>query len=64
MADAVGGLVQEEQAAPDRFDDRLSRVVDAGTHPVPHRVVAHMRQDAFEDRFTFGLEVVLARLPE
>ncbi|GAB2870094.1 TetR/AcrR family transcriptional regulator C-terminal domain-containing protein [Streptomyces mayteni] len=58
------GLVQEEQAAPDQLDDRLARAVDAGRHPALHRVMAHMRPDAFEDRFTFGLEAILARLPE
>ncbi|MFB7760060.1 MULTISPECIES: hypothetical protein [Streptomyces] len=26
-------LVQEEQAAPGRFDDRPAGAVDAGTHP-------------------------------
>ncbi|MEU3739856.1 TetR/AcrR family transcriptional regulator C-terminal domain-containing protein [Streptomyces sp. NPDC032198] len=58
------GLVQEEQAAPDQSDDRLAQAVDAGAYPALHRVAAHMRQDAFEDRFTFGLEAILARLPE
>ncbi|WP_371525103.1 TetR/AcrR family transcriptional regulator C-terminal domain-containing protein [Streptomyces sp. NBC_01283] len=58
------GLVQEEQAAPDQSDDRLAQAVDAGTYPALQRVAAHMRQDAFEDRFTFGLEAILARLPE
>ncbi|WP_371536417.1 TetR/AcrR family transcriptional regulator C-terminal domain-containing protein [Streptomyces sp. NBC_00466] len=58
------GLVQEEQAAPGQSDDRLAQAVDAGTYPALHRVAAHMRQDAFEDRFAFGLEAVLARLPE
>ncbi|MDJ1135060.1 TetR/AcrR family transcriptional regulator C-terminal domain-containing protein [Streptomyces iconiensis] len=58
------GLVQEEQAAPDRLDDRLTRAVDADTHPALHRVAAHMHQGAFEDRFTYGLEAILARLPE
>lgn len=57
------GLVQEEQAAPDRFDDRLAGAVDPGTHPALHRVLAHMRQGSFEDRFTFGLEAILARRP-
>ncbi|ATL32584.1 TetR/AcrR family transcriptional regulator C-terminal domain-containing protein [Streptomyces formicae] len=58
------GLVQEEQSAPDRSDDRLAKAVDAGTYPALHRVAAHMGQGAFEDRFAFGLEAVLARLPE
>jgi TetR/AcrR family tetracycline transcriptional repressor len=38
--------------------------VDAGTHPALHQVVAHMRPGSFEDRFTFGLEAILAHLPE
>lgn len=58
------GLVQEEQAAPDQFDNRLAQAVDADTYPALHRVAAHMRHDAFEDRFNFGLEAILARLPE
>jgi TetR/AcrR family tetracycline transcriptional repressor len=57
------GLVQEEQAAPDRLDARLARAVDASAHPSLHRVAAHMGQGSFEDRFAFGLEAVLARLP-
>lgn len=58
------GLVQEEQAAPDRSDDRLTRAVDAGTYPALHRVAAHMRQESFEARFAFGLEAILAPPPE
>jgi TetR/AcrR family tetracycline transcriptional repressor len=58
------GLAQEEQAAPDRRDDRLARAVDPGEHPALHRAVAHLRQGSFEDRFAFGLDAILSRLPE
>ncbi|MET9774361.1 TetR/AcrR family transcriptional regulator C-terminal domain-containing protein [Streptomyces sp. NPDC006367] len=60
----VLGLVQEEQAAPDRRDDRLARAVDATAYPALHRVVEHLGPDAFEDRFASGLEAILSRLPE
>lgn len=60
----VLGLVQEEQAAPDRPDDRLTRAVDPAAHPAPHRVAAHSRPGAFEDRSAFGLDAILSRLPE
>ncbi|MEE1940611.1 TetR/AcrR family transcriptional regulator C-terminal domain-containing protein [Streptomyces sp. TRM 70361] len=59
----VLGLVQEEQAAPDRYDDRLTRAVDAGAHPALHRVAAHLGPGSFEDRFAFGLDALLSRLP-
>jgi TetR/AcrR family tetracycline transcriptional repressor len=60
----VLGLVQEEQAAPDRPDDRLARAVDPAAHPALHRVAAHLRPGAFEDRLAFGLDAILSRLPE
>lgn len=56
----VLGLVQEEQAAPDRPDDRLTRAVDPAAHPAPHRVTAHSRPGAFEDRSAFGLDAILS----
>ncbi|MCX5384650.1 TetR/AcrR family transcriptional regulator C-terminal domain-containing protein [Streptomyces sp. NBC_00083] len=56
------GLVQEEQAAPGRLDNRLAQALEAGTYPALHRVVAHMGHDAFESRFTFGLDAILAHL--
>ncbi|GGX81444.1 putative transcriptional regulator, TetR family protein [Streptomyces minutiscleroticus] len=56
------GLTQEEQAAPEESDDRLAQAVDPGTHPALHRVLPHLRQN-FEERFTFGLEAILSRIP-
>ncbi|MFD7712056.1 TetR/AcrR family transcriptional regulator C-terminal domain-containing protein [Streptomyces sp. NPDC059785] len=58
----VLGLTQETQAAPDERDDRLARAVDAGEHPALHRVVTHLAQGSFEDRFAFGLEAILSGL--
>ncbi|MFE4454840.1 TetR/AcrR family transcriptional regulator C-terminal domain-containing protein [Streptomyces sp. NPDC056796] len=56
------GLTQEEQAAPDRHDDRLHLAVAPGEHPALHRVLDHLGPDSFEDRFTFGLDATLSRL--
>ncbi|MFE6891332.1 TetR/AcrR family transcriptional regulator C-terminal domain-containing protein [Streptomyces sp. NPDC057694] len=59
----VLGLTQEEQSAPDRHDDRLDLAVLPGEHPALHRVLNHLGPDSFEDRFTFGLDAILSRLP-
>lgn len=59
----VLGLAQEEQAAPDRHDDRLDRAVASGEHPALHRVLDHLGSGSFEDRFAFGLEAILSRTP-
>ncbi|MFJ4152702.1 TetR/AcrR family transcriptional regulator C-terminal domain-containing protein [Streptomyces galbus] len=56
------GLTQEEQAAPEASDERLARTVDPDAHPALHRVLPHLRQN-FEERFAFGLEMILARKP-
>ncbi|MFI6039158.1 TetR/AcrR family transcriptional regulator C-terminal domain-containing protein [Streptomyces sp. NPDC051315] len=58
------GLTQEEQAAPARGDERLARAVTAGTHPALHKSLTYLRQGSFEDRFTFGLDAILSRVPE
>ncbi|MEZ7004763.1 TetR/AcrR family transcriptional regulator C-terminal domain-containing protein [Streptomyces sp. AD55] len=55
------GLTQEEQAAPEESDERLTRAVDPETHPALQRVLPHLRQN-FEERFTFGLDAVLSRI--
>ncbi|GAA2374612.1 TetR/AcrR family transcriptional regulator C-terminal domain-containing protein [Streptomyces sp. XM4011] len=57
----VLGLTQEEQAAPDRHDDRLAQALDPAEHPALHPVLTHLRQGSFEDRFAFGLDALLAR---
>ncbi|MFF8035582.1 TetR/AcrR family transcriptional regulator C-terminal domain-containing protein [Streptomyces sp. NPDC016626] len=58
------GLTQEEQAAPEQGDERLAHAVAADTYPALQKTVAHLRQGSFEERFAFGLDVVLSRLPE
>ncbi|MGW5618261.1 TetR/AcrR family transcriptional regulator C-terminal domain-containing protein [Streptomyces sp. NPDC003877] len=54
------GLTREEQAAPDRGDERLARAVTSDAHPALHRSLTHLGQDSFEDRFTFGLDAILS----
>ncbi|WP_371100927.1 TetR/AcrR family transcriptional regulator C-terminal domain-containing protein [Streptomyces sp. PU_AKi4] len=56
------GLTQEEQAAPEESDERLTRAVAPSTYPALQRVLPHLRQD-FEQRFTFGLQAILSRIP-
>ncbi|MFB6600638.1 TetR/AcrR family transcriptional regulator C-terminal domain-containing protein [Streptomyces diastaticus] len=55
------GLTQEEQAAPEESDERLTRAVDPETHPALQRALPHLRQN-FEERFTFGLDAILSRI--
>ncbi|MEV5428233.1 TetR/AcrR family transcriptional regulator C-terminal domain-containing protein [Streptomyces sp. NPDC052701] len=58
------GLAQEEQAAPAQGDDGLARAVTADTYPALQRTVAYLRQGSFEERFAFGLDAILSRVPE
>ncbi|MFF0746382.1 TetR/AcrR family transcriptional regulator C-terminal domain-containing protein [Streptomyces sp. NPDC004111] len=56
------GLTQEEQAAPETGDARLAHAVDPAAHPALQRVLPHL-QDNFGERFAFGLEATLSRIP-
>ncbi|GAA4817727.1 TetR/AcrR family transcriptional regulator C-terminal domain-containing protein [Streptomyces ziwulingensis] len=56
------GLTQEEQAEGEEDDARLARAVEPGAHPALRRVLPHLRQN-FDERFAFGLEAVLSRIP-
>ncbi|MFJ9123381.1 TetR/AcrR family transcriptional regulator C-terminal domain-containing protein [Streptomyces sp. NPDC102340] len=56
------GLTQEEQAAPEEGDERLDQAVDPAAHPALQRVLPHLRQN-FDERFAFGLEAILSRIP-
>ncbi|MDI6521778.1 TetR/AcrR family transcriptional regulator C-terminal domain-containing protein [Streptomyces coelicoflavus] len=58
----VLGLTQEEQAAPEKSDDRLARAVDTTGHPALRRVLPHLTPENFDQRFTFGLRSVLSGL--
>ncbi|GAA0499099.1 TetR family transcriptional regulator [Paractinoplanes deccanensis] len=59
----VLGLTQEQQAAPSPDEHRLTAAVDAVTYPALHRVLPHLDAEAFTERFEFGLDTVLSRLP-
>jgi TetR/AcrR family tetracycline transcriptional repressor len=55
------GLAQEEQAFPEPGDHRLAQAVTAGPYPALARVVAHFEPAAFDERFDFGLDLLLRR---
>jgi TetR/AcrR family transcriptional regulator, tetracycline repressor protein len=55
------GLAQEEQSFPDPGDHRLTRAVTSGAYPALARVLPHFEQAAFDERFAFGLDLVLRR---
>lgn len=54
----VLGLVQEEQAAP--AEPRLAAALDPAEHPALHRVLRHLDEESFADRFAFGVDALLA----
>ncbi|SHF59234.1 TetR/AcrR family transcriptional regulator C-terminal domain-containing protein [Streptoalloteichus hindustanus] len=54
------GLTQEEQAAPQSPDDRLTRAVSAASHPALLRVLPHLDAASFDERFEHGLSALLA----
>jgi TetR/AcrR family tetracycline transcriptional repressor len=53
------GLAQEEQSVPGPEDDRLVRAVAEGAYPALARVAGHFEGGAFDERFEFGLELLL-----
>ncbi|RKT53766.1 TetR family transcriptional regulator [Saccharothrix australiensis] len=55
----VLGLVQEEQAAPHAAGDRFAALVAEGDYPALRRVLPHLRDTSFDERFEFGLGMVL-----
>ncbi len=55
------GLTQEEQSFPEPGDHRLARAVTSGAYPALARVMTHFEHAAFEERFDFGLDLVLRR---
>ncbi|WP_328698537.1 TetR/AcrR family transcriptional regulator C-terminal domain-containing protein [Streptomyces sp. NBC_00342] len=57
------GLTQEEQAEGDEDDARLTQAIDRDAHPALQRVLPHLQQN-FDERFAFGLEAVLSRIPD
>ncbi|MGW8728466.1 TetR/AcrR family transcriptional regulator C-terminal domain-containing protein [Streptomyces sp. NPDC055808] len=57
------GLTQEEQAEGEEDGARLGRAVEPGAHPALQRVLPHLQQN-YDERFAFGLEAVLSRIPD
>ncbi|MFJ1900391.1 TetR/AcrR family transcriptional regulator C-terminal domain-containing protein [Streptomyces sp. NPDC088115] len=57
------GLTQEEQAEGDEDAARLDHAVERDAHPALQRVLPYLRQN-FDERFAFGLETVLSRIPD
>ncbi|MFH8468494.1 TetR/AcrR family transcriptional regulator C-terminal domain-containing protein [Streptomyces sp. NPDC017991] len=56
------GLTQEEQSAPQRpLNDGLANAVSRTAHPALHRVLRHLDERSFDERFEFGLSAVIAR---
>lgn len=53
------GLAQEEQSVPEPGDHRLARAVADGPYPALARVAGHFEGGAFDERFEFGLELIL-----
>ncbi|MFI6700803.1 TetR/AcrR family transcriptional regulator C-terminal domain-containing protein [Streptomyces sp. NPDC050509] len=58
----VLGLTQEEQAAPDEVGDRLARVLATGEYPELSRGAPHLTEATFDERFDYGLELILGSL--
>ena len=61
------GLVQEEQATPTAFHDRLRESVDEQRLPGLHSVLADFISIDYDERFGFGIEQILrsaSALPE
>lgn len=56
------GLVQEEQGAQGEqgtLSDQLASAVDVRDHPALVRVLPHLAEGTFDDRFEYGLDLVL-----
>jgi AcrR family transcriptional regulator len=60
----VLGLVQEEQAAPDAVGHRLVGPLASGDYPSLSRVAAHLAGPSFDERFDYGLSLILRSLGE
>ncbi|MFC7330726.1 TetR/AcrR family transcriptional regulator C-terminal domain-containing protein [Marinactinospora rubrisoli] len=58
------GLAQEEQASPDAaVGRRFTGAIADSDYPALARVVPHITDPSFDDRFDFGLSLILRSLP-
>ena len=55
------GLAQEEQAFPEPGDHRLVDAVMAGPYPALARALPRLGDGTFDERFSFGLDLILRR---
>ncbi|MFC4464572.1 TetR/AcrR family transcriptional regulator C-terminal domain-containing protein [Streptomyces xiangluensis] len=56
------GLTQEEQAAAQQSPNgRLTNAVSETGYPALHRVLGHLDAESFDERLEFGLAAILAR---
>ncbi|MDX3108262.1 TetR/AcrR family transcriptional regulator C-terminal domain-containing protein [Nonomuraea angiospora] len=53
------GLTQEEQGAPASIGEALDAAVAPEAHPSLARVLAHLAGGTFEERFDFGLDLII-----
>ncbi|MFD5749240.1 TetR/AcrR family transcriptional regulator C-terminal domain-containing protein [Streptomyces sp. NPDC127033] len=60
----VLGLTQEEQAAADAPAAGLARALATGAYPELSRSAAHLADTTFDERFDYGLELILRSLRE
>ena len=53
------GLTQEEQDTPPDIGEHAARIRDDARYPALHRVLPSLLNDAFDQRFEFGLNLIL-----
>lgn len=53
------GLVQEEQTTPAGLADQINPTIDARTHPALLRTLPHLTDLTFDNRFEYGLNLIL-----
>ncbi|GAB4588016.1 TetR/AcrR family transcriptional regulator C-terminal domain-containing protein [Nocardia sp. IFM 10818] len=58
----VVGLVQEEQGYPAADTTRMAEHFSSGVYPALTRVADHLRDSSFDERFEYGLGLILASL--
>ncbi|WP_405164571.1 TetR/AcrR family transcriptional regulator C-terminal domain-containing protein [Nocardia sp. NBC_01499] len=57
------GIVQEEQGYPLADTAKMTAALATGNYPALSRAEEHLRDNAFDERFDFGLDLILSTLP-
>jgi TetR/AcrR family tetracycline transcriptional repressor len=55
----VLALVTEEQASPDRVPSIEAAAADPAAYPSLAETIEHVTADSFDDRFTYGIDLIL-----